>query len=60
MLSERSIPGPKFNDPLVECRVLVEMFIAGKLYNVGDRVRIPTSDMQFAKNCCVPPRVELL
>jgi hypothetical protein len=60
MLSHTSIPGPTFKDPMVRVKVLVPFFMAGKQCDVGDTLKMLTSDAQAAAKGCVPPRVEII
>jgi hypothetical protein len=60
MLKQSSVPGPTFKDPKLNVRVLVAMFVGGKEYLPGETLGMLTSDVQFAKDCCVPPRVEII
>jgi hypothetical protein len=60
MILSEIAPRPIYKDPLVRVRALVPIFVGGKEYAVGDMVSMPTSDMLFSKNMCIPPRVEIL
>jgi hypothetical protein len=60
MLNQPSVPGPQIIDPKVTVRALVPFFVGGKEYQPGDTLSMLTSDVQYAKNCCVPPRVETI
>jgi hypothetical protein len=60
MLGEKSIPGPKYKDPMVQVRVLVALRAGGKEYAVGDTLSMLTSDAQYASKSITPPRVEIL
>jgi len=60
MLNEKSVPGPKFKDPLVQVRVLSPMRSGGKEYAVGETLAMLTSDAQYASKSITPPRVEIL
>jgi hypothetical protein len=60
MLKQASVPGPQFNDPKLNVRVLVPIFVGGKEYLPGDTISMLTSDVQAASQGCIPPRVQVV
>jgi hypothetical protein len=60
MLSEKSVPGPKYKDPMIQVRVLAPMRSGGKEYAVGDTLGMLTSEAQYASKSITPPRVEVI
>jgi hypothetical protein len=60
MLSQKSIPGPQYKDPLVKVKVLVPFYMAGRLYEPGVVVSMPHTDAVLAATNLNPPQVEIL
>jgi hypothetical protein len=60
MLSEKSVAGPKYKDPMLKVKILVPIRVAGRECAVGEIVSMLTSDASFETKCCIPPRVEIL
>ena len=59
MLSEKSVPGPKFKDPMTKVRVVAPIRFYGNEYKDGDIVSIPLSDAQALRNS-IPSPIEIL
>ena len=60
MLSEKSIPGPKYSDPMIRVKVLVPFFMLGKVCEIGSVVTMLSSEARAAAETIIPPRVEII
>jgi len=59
MLSQKSIPGPTYRDPMVQVEILAAIRVAGRECAVGDTVTMLSSDAQ-ALSASTPPSVAFL
>jgi hypothetical protein len=57
MLSQTSIPGPKFSDPLIKVKILKAIYVAGKECAVGSTAEMRKSEATFLITTR-PPTVE--
>jgi hypothetical protein len=60
MLSQKSIPGPQYKDPLVKVNVLVPFYMGGVLREVGTTISMLSTDARMAATNANPPQVEIL
>jgi len=60
MLKSKSSLGPTLDNPMVDVKILTQMWIGGALLDVGDTARLRRLDAKALIGAASPPRIEII